>query len=306
MKKLEFHAMGSRILAALDADTDEAQQAVDQVPAWFEDWEQALSRFRIDSELSRLNHSNGQPFRVSEVLAEVFTAALEAEQFTGGLVRPTVLDALLQAGYDRSFDLISSAPLAEQQGRPDLPIPGAALPWDASTRTLTLPEGVHLDFGGVAKGWAAGKAADRLAAFGPALVEAGGDVAIRGLQADGQPWPIGIRDPFHPGQHFETLRLEGGGVATSGIDYHRWQRNGLWNHHLIDPATGLPVQSDVLAATVIAPDVLTAEAAAKALIITGSRAGLDWLEADPRLAGVIILQSGEALYSRRMDQFLWR
>ena len=68
----------------------------------------------------------------------------------------------------------------------------------------------------------------------------------------------------------------------------------------------MPAHSDVLAATVIAPDVLTAEAAAKALVITGSHTGLDWLDADPSLAGVIILQSGEALYSRRMDQFLWR
>jgi FAD:protein FMN transferase len=306
MKRIEFHAMGSRILALVDNESSAADSALKRLPGRFEEWEQALSRFRSDSELSLLNRSAGHPVVVSETLGEVFLASRTAEEFTGGLVRPTVLDALVLAGYDRSFNLMAAAQVAAPEAVLDLPDLAADISWDASTRTLTLPEAVHLDFGGVAKGWAAQKALDRLKQFGPALVDAGGDIAIKGPRADGQPWSVGIRDPFHPDEHFETLRLERGGVATSGTDYHRWQMGSLSNHHLIDPATGLPADTDVLTATVIAPDALRAEAAAKAVVIAGSRSGLDWLESDPSLAGVLVLQSGEALYSLRMRTYLWR
>jgi FAD:protein FMN transferase len=306
MNNIEFHAMGSHMLAVLDTESSTAESALKHLPAWFEEWEQALSRFRFDSELSRLNRSAGQPLVVSEILGQVFLASRDAENFTGGLVRPTVLDALMQAGYDRSFDLMAAARAAVPQAVLAPPDLTAEIGWDESTRTLSLPESVHLDFGGIAKGWAARQAMDRLNKFGPALVDAGGDIAISGPRSDGQPWAVGIRDPFHPDEHFETLRLERGGVATSGTDYHRWQQGGVWNHHLIDPETGLPAESDVLAATIIAPDALRAEAAAKAVVIAGSRSGLDWLESDPTLAGVLVLQSGEALYSQRMQTYLWR
>jgi len=306
MNRIEFHAMGSHMLAVVDNATPAAERALGRIPDRFEEWEQVLSRFRLDSELSRLNQLTGQPVTVSKVLWEVFMAAREAEKFTGGLVRPTVLDALIQAGYDRSFDLLPVALNAAPVTVLDLPALSTSIGYDEPTRTLFIPESVHLDFGGVAKGWAAQKAAFLLMKFGPVLVDAGGDIAISGPALDGQPWAIGIRDPFHPDINFETLRMEHGGVATSGTDYHRWQQGGVWNHHLIDPATGLPAESDVLAATVIAPDALQAEAAAKAVVVAGSRSGLEWLEADPTLAGVLVLQSGETIYSQRMQEFLWR
>lgn len=243
---------------------------------------------------------------VSETLWEVFHAAREAERFTAGLVTPTVLEALLLAGYDHSFELLPPAvsgvgwtPVAS----PDL---STAVGWEASTRTLILPEVVRLDLGGVAKGWAAQRAAKRLARYAPALVDAGGDIAVSGLRKGGVKWSVGISDPFHPEAYFETLDLGGGGVTTSGTDYHRWQREGAWMHHIIDPRSGSPAMTDILTATVVAPTVLAAEAAAKAALILGSQAGLDWIEAHTGLAGVLVLEGGEALYSARMKNYLWR
>ena len=298
--------MGCRMLAVLDSPSPEAKRTLQRVPAWFEEWEQSLSRFRPESELNRLNRSSGRGFAVSQSLWEVFHAAREAEAFTGGLVRPTMLDALVEAGYDQSFELLR----AEGRVPPATVLDGqrstSEIRWDEETRSLTVPESVQLDFGGVAKGWAAQKAVERLAQHGPALVDAGGDIAVSGPNAEGLPWAIGIRDPFQPATHFETLGVECGGVATSGTDYHRWLQGGVWNHHLIDPATGLPAETDVLTATVIAPDAMRAEAAAKAVVIGGSRSGLKWLEAEEALAGVLVLQSGETLYSRRMPAYLWR
>jgi thiamine biosynthesis lipoprotein len=306
VKRIEFKAMGSRMLALLDADSQGAEKALASVPEWFEEWEQALSRFRPSNELDRLNRSNGLPMAVSATLWEVFQAARRAEKFTAGLVTPTVLDALVLAGYDRPFDSLSAIQSGDGYALPGLPGPCGAIIWDEPTRSLILTENTHLDLGGVAKGWAADQALQRLSRFGPALVNAGGDIAISGPTSDGQPWPIGIDDPFQEGAHFETLKLEKCGVATSGKDYHRWLKDGLWHHHIIDPRSGLPADTDVMAATVVAPDVLEAEAAAKAALILGSRAGIEWLEADSGLAGILVLENGDYLYSCNMEKYLWR
>jgi FAD:protein FMN transferase len=308
MKQIEFHAMGSRMLALLDSTAEEAENALNRVPAWFEEWEQALSRFRPGNELDRLNRSNGLPFQASKILWEVFQAACAAEQFTGGLVTPTVLDALVGVGYACSFESMPHMQTGHSIPFPKpvlLSLPGIIV-WDVPTRSLVLTDSVHLDLGGIAKGWAAEQAVRRLACFGPALVEAGGDIAISGLLNDGQAWPVGIDDPFRNGAYFETLKLTRSGVATSGKDYHRWLMDGIWQHHIIDPRTGLPADTDVMAATVIAPTVMEAEAAAKAVLILGSQAGLEWLESDSGLAGVLVLENGDCIYSQNMEKYLWK
>jgi FAD:protein FMN transferase len=294
------------MLALLDSTASQADETLACLPAWFEEWEQVLSRFRSGNELDRLNRSGGLPMAVSKTLWEVLGAARSAEKFTGGLVAPTVLDALVGAGYDRSFESLPPIQTSPSFASPGLPDPSGVIVWDVPTRSLVLPESVHLDLGGIAKGWAADQAVRRLTHLGPALVDAGGDIAISGLQNDGQAWPIGIDDPFTTGAHFETLKLARCGVATSGKDYHRWLKDGIWHHHIIDPRTGLPADTDVLSATVVAPTVMEAEAAAKAVLILGSQAGLDWLDADSGLAGVLVLENGNRIYSQNMENYLWR
>jgi len=306
MMKLEFRAMGSRMLAAVEADSAAAQRALQRVPVWFEAWEQALSRFRPDSELSQLNRRTGQPVAVSQTLWDVFQAARQAERFTGGLVTPTILDALTAAGYDRSFELIAPPGSALAWSLAGVPEPAGVIGWDEATRTLVLPPSVHLDLGGIAKGWAAARAAARLSRYGACLVDAGGDIAVGRRRPGGEPWPVGVNDPFRPGTNLEVLELQHRGVATSGKDYHRWLRDGVWVHHIIDPRTGLPAMTDILTATVVAPTAVEAEAAAKAVLILGSREGMDWLDADPALAGLLVREDGTRLDSARMGQYLWR
>ena len=194
----------------------------------------------------------------------------------------------------------NQAPQLEAHGQRRSPAAGEGIRCDPATRTVTLPAGVRLDLGGIAKGWAADEAARRLRPHGPALVNAGGDIALNGPRANGEPWPIGITDPFNPDEQIEVVRVESGGVATSGRDYHRWRQAGLEQHHILDPRTGRPAETDVLAATVIAPTAPQAEMAAKAALILGSRDGLRWLDARPTLAGLLVLDYGKILYSRRM------
>ena len=305
MHQLEFRAMACQMLAALDTNASEAARWLKDVPAWFAEWERHLSRFQEHSELSRLNRRSGQPVRVSPVLWDVVKVALQAAQRIHGLVTPTILDQIELAGYDRSFERVA------QRAEPVDAEPVPTGDWNAvvlspATRAVRLPPGVRLDLGGVAKGWAADQAARHLAARGPALVDAGGDIAVSGPMADGSPWPIAVADPRQPGEQIELLLVASGGVATSGRDYRRWKRGETWQHHIIDPRTGRPAETDVLSATVVAPSAREAEMAAKTAMILGSGDGLRWIEARPWLAALLVTEDCGVVRSDRLEEFVWR
>ena len=305
MVEIHFKAMGCQMMAALDSTSRRGAEILEQVPSWFEAWEQSLSRFRPDSELSRFNQSAGESVPVSRTLWEVYQTARQAIELTEGLVTPVVLDALVRSGYDRSFEQLVNAVDVTQN---DLPVPIVSLQnvnEDPETLTLRLPAGTHLDFGGIAKGWAAEQAVSRLKPYGPALVDAGGDIAVSGLKMNGEFWPVGVEDPAHPDSELEILLVGRSGIATSGTDYRRWQQNGNWRHHIIDPRTGLPADTDVLAVTVIAPRLSTAEAAAKTVLILGSQDGLGWLDDQPGCEGLLVMADGSRMYSRGISTYLW-
>src|SRR6478736_7076075 len=181
--KREFRAMGSQMMALLQSDAPFAGDALAQVPVWFEGWEQQLSRFRPDSELSLLNDSTGRPVQVSAELWEVLRLALAAADETGGLVTPAVLNAMEAAGYDRTFEALG--PSEAESGDTIESDPAIIPDWheirtDPDDHSVYTPSGIRLDFGGVAKGWAADRAASWLGLAGPALVDAGGDIAVSG------------------------------------------------------------------------------------------------------------------------------
>ncbi|MFN2196835.1 MAG: FAD:protein FMN transferase [Anaerolineales bacterium] len=305
MEKISFKAMGCQMMAALDSDSRRGSEVLNQVPEWFEAWEQCLSRFRADSELSQLNALAGQAVQVSRTLWDVFQAARRAAAATQGLITPVVLDAMVRSGYDRSFDQLPANGTAAPAAARLMPATVRDVLQDEQTHTLRLPAGMHLDFGGIAKGWAAEQAVRRLKPYGPALVDAGGDIAVSGLLSSGEPWPVGVEIPGQPGSEAEILLVGRGGIATSGIDYRRWQQDGKWQHHIIDPRTMQPAETDVLSVTVIARDLTTAEAAAKTTLILGSGAGLRWLEAQPGCAGLLVQADGTRLYSQAIQSYLW-
>ena len=252
-----FQAMGTTIELLLETDdASAAEAAFDAAEVEFERLEQIMSRFRPDSELSQLNGRGA--IDASQELAEVVTTALEARASTGGRFDPTVHDALVAAGYDRSFDELPADDDAPATGLP--PACGGGIEIDG--RRIVLSPGVRLDLGGIGKGFAAERVAAQLALIGPALVSAGGDVAVRGIPAEGT-WAVAVDDTL-------TLGLERGGLATSGRDRRRWHRAGLEQHHLIDPTTGLPSRTDLIRVTAIAPDAVQAEVLAKTLFLGGS------------------------------------
>ena len=265
-----FHAMGTEIELLVDAE--HAERSLDAAELEFHRLEALLSRFRDDSELSRLNRDGSiEPGRD---LARVVELALEARDRTSGRFDPTVHNALVAAGYDRSFEQLP----AEGDTAPP---PPAARGVCLRPGRIELEPGVQIDLGGIGKGYAAERAAELLALAGPCLVNAGGDIAIRGGS-----WPVGV-------EHI-TLQLDSGGLATSGRDRRRWQRGGRELHHLIDPATGEPSETDLLRVTVVAADAVDAEVAAKSLFLAGSKRAA----AEANAAGmpaVLVTEDGRTL-----------
>jgi thiamine biosynthesis lipoprotein len=302
MSTKTFFAMGCHMQAILEEGD---HVFLDPVPGWFEEWESVLSRFRPESELNRINRSRAKTRRVSPVLGAVLGDSLRAARETDGLATPLVLDAVVAAGYDQPFEQMREW---RAGGVPDgIPVRNwRDVRWDCKTSRVGLPAGAGLDFGGIAKGWAADKSAARLGRNGPALVDAGGDISASGVRADGSPWPVGVANPFAPGELLNTIALAKGGVATSGRDFRKWIQQGRPRHHIIDPGTGRPADTDVLTATVIAPNARRAEAGAKAALILGSERGIEWLNRHPGLAGMLVLEDRRVVYSRRFAEYVWR
>lgn len=303
MHKLEFSAMGTQVLVAIDSDEPHIGKELEEVRGWFEEWEQALSRFRPDSELSLLNQSSGTPFQASPLLWEMLQLAFEGAQQSGGLVSPALLPALEQAGYQRSFQLMAAEPAGFS------PVPAwfatdlDAIQLEPATRTVVLPPGMRLDFGGIAKGWAANQSMLRLHPFGAVLADVGGDIAVSIPEGETQGWEINVRNAYAPLEVVRTIRLTKGGVATSGRDRRRWQQGGREQHHIIDPRSGQPAETDVLAATVIANTAMEAEMAAKTVLILGSQQGLAWLAEREGCYGMVVLENGSVLFGRDFENF---
>jgi len=303
--RLNFRAMGTEMLVCVDNGADQPPAELDQIPVWFEEWEQVLSRFRLNSELSELNRAGSQPRAVSETLWQVFQSALTAEKFTSGLVTPTVAKAVLEIGYDRDFKLLAGQTHIPIMFETEMVPPLETVTWDESTHCIYLPENTQLDFGGIAKGWAAEQVVERLKYSGSVLMNCGGDIAMSGPLLDGSPWEIGVFKPFDRISGYIGMLYfhHGCGIATSATDRRRWMQDGQLRHHIIDPRSGLSATTDVISATVVAPTAIEAEAAAKSVLIRGSVDGLNWLESYPDLAAVLILENGQILYSARIHEY---
>jgi FAD:protein FMN transferase len=240
----------------------------------FQARDRQFSRFREDSELSRVNRSPREIVTVSKTFGQMVERALVAAAATRGLVDPTLAGALAAAGYDRDFDELG--PRAEPARS------GAAGRWRAVSmvgRLLVRPVGLELDLNGVVKGQTVDEAVGLLS--GDGFVTAGGDYAGHGEF-----------DVALPGGG-DSVRVTRGGLATSGTTKRRWLRAGVWQHHLIDPRSGRPAESPWAEVTVSAGTCLEADVAAKAAFLLGHD-GPAWLDAR-RLAGRFLPDDGPAL-----------
>ena len=270
-------ALGSsvRVIVTRPQSLTAAKAAVDRV---LREIDAAASRFREDSELSRLNSTPDRVVKVSPLLAQAIEQALRGAKLTEGAVDPTVGHAMRLAGYDADFG--SVPPFGEGLDLVAQRVPGwQSVQFSPATRTVLIPRGVELDLGATAKALACDRAATAAAAVaGGALVGIGGDIAVAGTTpADG--WPVRIVDdhaapPDAPGR---TVAIRRGGLATSSMTVRRWRSGAAELHHLVDPRTGRPAESPWRTVTVAAKTCVDANVASTASFLLEDAPA--WLEA---------------------------
>jgi FAD:protein FMN transferase len=245
--------------------------------------ERRWSRFDADSEISTVNRAGGHRLPISHDTHVVLAAALDAWASTGGLFDPTVHDAMVAAGYDRTFAEVprvgpATAPVAA---------PGCT-GIELLPDSVRVPAGVRVDVGGIGKGVAADMVVEELLDRGArgACVNVGGDLraAGRGPTPDG--WIVAVADPFYRERQVMRVALDDGAVATSSRIGRRWWRAGRPIHHIVHPATGRSVESRVAATTVIAGRAAAAEVLAKLVFLDEAR-GVAALR-DARASAIVI------------------
>lgn len=279
-------------LVVVDAPSGSTTQAMDRIV----DLEHRWSRFTAASEITRINRAGGDAVPVSSDTVVLVAAMVEGWRSSAGCFDPTTLPDLVGAGYARSV----------VDGRRAAPLPVAArrgadlrdVVLDPVASTVRVPAGTVLDPGGIGKGLAADLVASELLAAGArgVLVSIGGDLVVAGRPPHGDRWAIDVEDPMTPGTALLTLHVDRGGVATSSTQSRRWRVRGAPHHHLIDPSTGRPARTDLVAATVVASTAWQAEVVATSALLLGRGAGLAHL-ATEGLAGVLVGRDGTVLTS---------
>ena len=268
-----FRAMGSDAHVIVVGGQHEPGALVDAATRQIDRLERLWNRFLPDSEISRLNAAAGTPTTVSAETVELVQRAVEAWRLSGGAFDPTLLGAIIRAGYDRSFEQLGPTPPAARSplgvGADDIVIIGDE---------VCLPYGTGFDPGGIGKGLAADMVAAAVMESGAdgVCVNMGGDVRLRGTSPIGDGWTVAVEHAWSPAP-IVHVGVADGAVATSTTLRRAWETGAERRHHLIDPQTGLPSDTDVNFCTVVADRAWVAEVLAKAVLLRGSAHPFDVL-----------------------------
>ena len=306
MEYYDFRAMNSDIVMAADGAPERASQGFIAARTFIAAEETRFTRFSQNSELARLNRAAGEWFTASGQMFSVLQQIVDLIDQTNGLFNPCILNALEAAGYDRSMEVIRTQGSQTQPGSPaPAPLARCQIELDPAQSAVRLARGARLDLGGIAKGWIAESAAHVLAKYCEAcVVNAGGDMFAIGLPQGETSWSVALEDPRDSQAVLAVLHVGPGAVTTSSITKRSWIQNGHLQHHLIDPRTGLPAQTDWLSVTVIASSAAVAEVFAKSLLIAGSREARQIAESRKDIDFIAVDGQGRMWGSDRAKEYM--
>lgn len=228
-----------------------------------------FSRFKVDSELSKLNNSNGKEVKVTKELFNLVKFALDIASKTKGAFDPTIIDFLATYGYDADYNFkkLSNKKVVEKEvqqilkNRPSF----KDIRLNQKESTIKLSPKQKIDLGSIGKGYAIDLAYKELIPLKNFVINAGGDIRVKGRGRDKKNWPVSLKIPRM--KHIGKVRLENEAICCSGS----WARKVKFFHHLINPKTGIP-QNDLKATFVIANTAMEADAWATALFALGNKA----------------------------------
>ena len=256
---------------------DPAESAEQYARERLAELERRWSRFLPGSDVSRLNTTAGALMLVSADTVVLLDTMKQAWRTTGGRYDPTMLAAIIAAGYSTSID--GSGKRSRSAGRPAAGQTIGDVAIDPVTTAVLVPPGLGLDPGGIGKGLAADMIVTELLSGGTggALVGVGGDLAAAGKPPTAAGWQVAVEHPLDASRSLARLALKAGGVATSSTLSRSWVKDGSRRHHALDPLTRTSSTTDLAAVTVVARAGWEAEAHATAALLCGRQLVLDYL-----------------------------
>jgi len=290
-------------IKVITEDRKRGEEAIEKAFSRMKEIEKRMSNFLADSELSRLNRKAGkEEVEVSEELASVIVRGLSISKKTEGAFDITVSPLITLWGFYRHR---GNLPQQEELGATLKRVGWKKVTYNPKRRTIRFKEqGMAIDLGGIAKGYAVDEAVSTLKKWGitRALVNAGGDIYALGGGKNGKTWLIGIADPREKGRIIGTIRVRDRAVVTSGSYENYFEIGGKRYCHIIDPRTGYPV-SGMASVTIIAKNATIADALATGIFVLRKKGGLSLIEQIPDAEGIIITDKGKIYFSSGMRWF---
>lgn len=273
---------------------------LEEIWAACERYENLLSKTIPGSDVDRINQSAGSPVTVDPETWEIIRRAKEISAMTGGAFAVTI--APLTAMWD--FTGGTQRMPTDEQRTAALPLVDDSAIILGENNTVTLPEGMEIDLGGIAKGYIADKMAEMLKDKASGVIlSLGGNVYVLGQKPDGTKYNVGIQDPDgNSGSVLAVVNTTDRTVVTSGIYERNFEKDGVTYHHILDPVDGLPSRSDLASATIVGTSSMDADALATACIVLGSEKALQLMR-DNGIEGVLITRDRQVFKHQTSDTF---
>ena len=279
-----------------------AEKAADEAAKEIRELEALLSVTSEGSEIWAVNHAGGAAVKLSDRTAELLLQALAFCGSAGGVLDISVYPVLKAWGFTTgTYRVPSRAELDALLERVDY----TRISFDEASAAVTLPAGMEIDLGCIAKGYTGDRLAELLRSrgIGSALINLGGNVQTLGSKPDGSLWRIGVQDPEGSG-YIGVLESRDEAVITSGGYERFFEEGGEIYWHIIDPATGAPARSGVISATVVSPSGTRCDALSTALFIMGREAAAEYWRARGDFEFILVLTDGTVVVSEGLaDRF---
>lgn len=274
------------------------QENLDLAKAELERLDRLLSVEGADSEIARLNQTGGGT--VSQETAALLERALEISEATGGAYDCTIEPVVKLWGW---YGGDPAAPNPEELVQALSLVDSEAVKLENGTVSFA-GDGMGLDLGGIAKGYAAGRAAEILQEAGvtSACLSLGGNIRVIGTKPNGSNWIIGVADPANPANYILTLSVSDCAVVTSG-GYHRYfEQDGRRWHHILDPNSGYPAENGLTSVTIVAQDDTLADGLSTALFVMGLEDAVEFWRTGPyAFEAIFLTEDGQVLATEGLE-----
>lgn len=309
----KFNALGTEIVLLAQLPQSKSY-ILDTAEAKIFELENRLSRFKANSELSMFNNFPGGAYEASPLFIDIIKRCQNYYHSTNGLFDPTIIDILEASGYRKNFSeaVLDQVNYAQAVSDRETAIAKFQIrttfdKLSVEGGTIIKPASMHLDFGGIGKGYIADLLASEVFADVESFwISLGGDLLVRGNDKEGAGWKIKVEHPLFPGQTSFTINTLGEtlGIATSGTQKRKGINGGLKWHHLINPRTGESMKTEIVSVTVVAPTAEEADVYAKTVLLLGREDGLEFINNRPNLECAIYFKEGQPIFSDGLIKYL--